>query len=69
MALRRNYSETKPSEGSTSFAGKYALKKVTKISKEGDIVYVIPLDLARGFISIPVHTVNNYKQGGEEKGF
>lgn len=69
MALRRNYSETKSSEGSTSFAGKYALKKVTNIKEEGDIVYVIPLDLARGFITIPIHTVNNYKQGGEEKGF
>jgi hypothetical protein len=69
MALRRNYSETKSSESSTSFAGKYALKKVTNIKEEGDIVYFIPLDLARGFITIPIHTVNNYKQGGEEKGF
>lgn len=56
MAVRKKYSEV-TSNANASFKTKYSLKNAAQLSAIGTSAFVIPLDMANGFVQLPSHTV------------
>ena len=63
MAIRRSYSAPAKSNEPTTFAGKYSLKNKAGLDKPNKDAYVLPLDMAAGYVELPYHTVKKCADG------
>lgn len=63
MAIRRSYSAPAKANEPTTFAGKYSLKNRAGLDAVGKEAYVIPLDMAAGYVELPYHTLKKCADG------
>lgn len=63
MAIRKSYSQPAKSNEPTTFQGKYSLKNKAGLDAVGKEAYVIPLDMASGYVEIPYHTLRKCPDG------
>ena len=63
MAIRRSYSAPAKSNEPTTFAGKYSLKNKAGLDAPNKDAYVLPLDMASGYVELPYHTLKKCADG------
>lgn len=63
MAIRRSYSAPAKTNEPTTFAGKYSLKNKAGLDAVNKDAYVIPLDMAAGYVELPYHTLKKCADG------
>lgn len=63
MAIRRSYSAPAKSAEPTTFAGKYSLKNKAGLDAINKDAYVMPLDMASGYVELPYHTLKKCADG------
>ena len=68
MAFRKKYEEVPQNPYANSFASKYSLANAAGMKEKGNKCFVIPLDMANGFVSLPCHTVKPVGESGFKGG-
>ena len=63
MAIRRSYSAPAKTNEPTTFAGKYSLKNKAGLDAVNKDAYVLPLDMAAGYVELPYHTLKKCADG------
>ena len=63
MAIRRSYSAPAKTNEPTTFAGKYSLKHKAGLDAVNKDAYVLPLDMAAGYVELPYHTLKKCADG------
>lgn len=63
MPIRRSYSAPAKTNEPTTFAGKYSLKNKAGLDAVNKDAYVLPLDMAAGYVELPYHTLKKCADG------
>ena len=68
MAFRKSYTAVKEKYTPTTFKGKYSLKEQAGMRDVGDTCFVLPLDMANGYVEVPYHRIKLAADGTGFKG-